>query len=86
MNKKNSLQLLRFSPEEAEHRKLLQGALGYLLPGPKAEEAVDALMERFGGFEGVFLAPEEELEHPGGRPAAGYLRLTTQLAKAYLED
>ena len=86
MNKKNSLQLLRFSPEEAEHRKLLQGALGYLLPGPKAEEAVDALMERFGGFEGVFLAPEEELERTVGRQAAGYLRLTTQLAKAYLED
>lgn len=86
MKKKNGLQVLRYSPEEAERRKLLQRALGYLLPGPKAEEAVDVLMERFGGFEGVFLAPEEELERTVGPQAAGYLRLTTDLARAYLED
>lgn len=86
MKKKDSLQVLRCTPEEAEHRKLLQATLGYLLPGPKAEEAVNKLMERFGGFEGVFLAPEEELERAVGRQAAGYLRLTTDLARAYLED
>ena len=61
MKKDNGLKVIRFSPEEAERRRLLQGALGYLLPAPQAEEAAGALLERFGGFEGVFLAPEEEL-------------------------
>ena len=86
MKKDNGLKVIRFSPEEAERRRLLQGALGYLLPAPQAEEAAGALLERFGGFEGVFLAPEEELARTVGEQAARYLRLTTDLARAYLED
>ena len=86
MKNKNGLHVLGLSPEEAERRHLLQAALGYLLPAPKAEEAAAALLERFGGFEGVFLAPEEELARTVGEQAARYLRLTTDLARAYLED
>lgn len=86
MKNKNGLHVLGLSPEEAERRHLLQAALGYLLPAPKAEEAAAALLERFGGFEGVFLAPEEELSRTVGEQAARYLRLTTDLARAYLED
>ncbi len=86
MKNKNGLHVLGLSPEEAERRHLLQAALGYLLPAPKAEEAAAALLERFGGFEGVFLAPEEELARTAGEQAARYLRLTTDLARAYLED
>lgn len=86
MKNKNGLHVLGLSPEEAERRHLLQAALGYLLPEPKAEEAAAALLERFGGFEGVFLAPEEELARTVGEQAARYLRLTTDLARAYLED
>ena len=86
MKNKNGLHVLGLSPEEAERRHLLQAALGYLLPVPKAEEAAAALLERFGGFEGVFLAPEEELARTAGEQAARYLRLTTDLARAYLED
>lgn len=86
MKNKNGLHVLSLSPEEAERRHLLQAALGYLLPAPKAGEAAAALLERFGGFEGVFLAPEEELARTAGEQAARYLRLTTDLARAYLED
>ena len=86
MKHKNGLHVVSLSPEEAERRHLLQAALGYLLPAPKAEEAAAALLERFGGFEGVFLAPEEELARTAGEQAARYLRLTTDLARAYLED
>ena len=86
MKNKNGLHVLGLSPEEAERRHLLQAALGYLLPAPKAEEVAAALLERFGGFEGVFLAPEEELARTVGEQAARYLRLTTDLARAYLED
>ena len=86
MKNKNGLHVLGLSPEEAERRHLLQAALGYLLPAPKAEEAAAALLERFGGFEGVFLATEEELARTAGEQAARYLRLTTDLARAYLED
>ena len=86
MKNKNGLHVLGLSPEEAERRHLLQAALGYLLPAPKAEEVAAALLERFGGFEGVFLAPEEDLARTVGEQAARYLRLTTDLARAYLED
>ena len=45
------------------------------------------LLERFGSFAGVFLAPEEELAALlGEKRAPRYLRLTTELARAYLED
>ena len=42
---------------------------------------------KFGSFAGVFLAPEEELAALlGEKRAPRYLRLTTELARAYLED
>ena len=74
------------SPEELEHRELLRKTLEFLLPEAKAEETAALLLDRFGGFAGVFLAPEEELARALGERPARYLRLTTLLAKAYLED
>ena len=38
------------------------------------------------GFSGVFLAPQEELAAVLGQPPARFLRLVTDLARAYLED
>ena len=49
------------SKEEAQRRELLRQALDYVLPSGKAETAVSTLLGRFGGFSGVFLAPQEEL-------------------------
>ena len=74
------------SPEELEHRELLRKTLEFLLPEAKAEETAAVLLDRFGGFTGVFLAPEEELARALGERPARFLRLTTRLAKAYLED
>ena len=74
------------SPEELEHRELLRKTLEFLLPEAKAEETAALLLDRFGGFAGVFLAPEEELARALGERPARFLRLTTLLAKAYLED
>lgn len=70
MKNKNGLHVLGLSPEEAERRHLLQAALGYLLPAPKAEEAAAALLERFGDF-GLCIAgdcQQEDLLIPHGRP------------------
>lgn len=72
------------SPEE-EHRQLLCQALEYVLPREKAQASAGELLERFGGFAGVFLAPEGELARLVGEKPARYLRLTTSLARAYLE-
>ena len=58
-----------------------------MLPERQAERFTAMLLERFGSFAGVFLAPEEELAALlGERRAPRYLRLTTELARAYLED
>ena len=60
-----------------------------LRPGPEgqAQRFTAMLLERFGSFAGVFLAPEEELAALlGEKRAPRYLRLTTELARAYLED
>ena len=74
------------SKEEAQRRELLRQALDYVLPSAKAETAVSTLLGRFGGFSGVFLAPQEELAAVLGQPPARFLRLVTDLARAYLED
>lgn len=74
------------SPEEAQRQKLLREALSYVMAAPGSELAAEALVDRFGSFEGVFLAPEEELAKVLGPEGARYLRVTTQLARAYLED
>lgn len=86
MKKKEKPPLVRITPEEAEHRRLLRQVLEYFMPIPKAEEVAATLLDRFGGFEGVFLAPQEELARTVGEQAARYLRLTTHLARAYLEE
>lgn len=75
------------SLEETHYRILLQEALSFVLPERQAERFTAMLLERFGSFAGVFLAPEEELAALlGERRAPRYLRLTTELARAYLED
>ena len=75
------------SLEETHYRTLLQEALSFVLPERQAERFTAMLLERFGSFAGVFLAPEEELTALlGERRAPRYLRLTTELARAYLED
>ena len=75
------------SLEETHYRTLLQEALSFVLPERQAERFTAMLLERFGSFAGVFLAPEEELAALlGERRAPRYLRLTTELARAYLED
>ena len=73
--------------EETHYRTLLQEALSCVLPERQAQRFTAMLLERFGSFAGVFLAPEEELTALlGERRAPRYLRLTTELARAYLED
>lgn len=75
------------SLEETHYRTLLQEALSFVLPERQAERFTAMLLERFGSFAGVFLAPEEELTALlGEKRAPRYLRLTTELARAYLED
>ncbi len=75
------------SLEETHYRTLLQEALSFVLPERQAQRFTAMLLERFGSFAGVFLAPEEELAALlGERRAPRYLRLTTELARAYLED
>ena len=75
------------SLEETHYRTLLQEALSFVLPERQAERFTAMLLERFGSFAGVFLAPEEELAALlGEKRAPRYLRLTTELARAYLED
>lgn len=75
------------SLEETHYRTLLQEALSFVLPERQAQRFTAMLLERFGSFAGVFLAPEEELTALlGERRAPRYLRLTTELARAYLED
>lgn len=72
---------------ETHYRTLLQEALSFVLPERQAQRFTAMLLERFGSFAGVFLAPEEELAALlGERRAPRYLRLTTELARAYLED
>ena len=60
------------SKEEAQRRELLRQALDYVLPSGKAEAAVSTLLGRFGGFSGVFLAPQEELAAVLGQPPARF--------------
>lgn len=68
------------SKEEVQRRELLRQALDYVLPSGKAEAAVSTLLGRFGGFSGVFLAPQEEL-------ARAYLEDSSQdLARVYDAD
>lgn len=75
------------SLEETHYRTLLQEALSFVLPERQAQRFTAMLLERFGSFAGVFLAPEEELTALlGEKRAPRYLRLTTELARAYLED
>lgn len=72
---------------ETHYRTLLQEALSFVLPERQAQRFTAMLLERFGSFAGVFLAPEEELAALlGEKRAPRYLRLTTELARAYLED
>ena len=61
------------SKEEVQRRELLRQALDYVLPSGKAEAAVSTLLGRFGGFSGVFLAPQEELAAVLGQPPARFL-------------
>lgn len=86
--KREKLHMLGLPPEEEEHRRLLRETLGYLLPAPETERAAEALFDAFGGFSGVFAAPEAELARiPGvGEETARFLRLTTDLARACMED
>ena len=75
------------SLEETHYRTLLQEALSFVLPERQAQRFTAMLLERFGSFAGVFLAPEEELAALlGEKRAPRYLRLTTELARAYMED
>ena len=75
------------SLEETHYRTLLQEALSFVLPERQAQRFTAMLLERFGSFAGVFLAPEAELAALlGEKRAPRYLRLTTELARAYLED
>ena len=75
------------SLEETHYRTLLQEALSFVLPERQAQRFTAMLLERFGSFAGVCLAPEEELAALlGEKRAPRYLRLTTELARAYLED
>ena len=55
-------------------------------PAARRRRLSPTLLGRFGGFSGVFLAPQEELAAVLGQPPARFLRLVTDLARAYLED
>lgn len=73
--------------QEEEHRRLLLETLGCLLPKQEAEKEWERLLGIFGGFRGIFFAPQEELERTGISPVtARFLSLTLRLCRACLED
>lgn len=73
---------------EAERRRLLREALGYVLPENEADRACDSLLSAFGSFDGVFAAPEEVLRAVPGMTAeaARFLQLVILLSQTYLEE
>jgi DNA repair protein RadC len=74
------------TPQEEQWLRLLEELLGFVLPQGKAGETAQQLMGLFGGPEGLFRAPQEELVRAVGVEPARYLRLTMELAKVYMED
>lgn len=74
------------TPQEEEWLRLLQELLGFLLSDGKARENAQRLMDVFGGPEGLFRAPQEELARAVGVETARYLHLTMELSKIYMED
>lgn len=74
------------TPQEEEWLRLLEELLAFLVPAGQARESAQRLMELFGGPEGLFRAPREELVRAVGVEPARYLGLTMDLAKIYMED
>lgn len=76
------------SKEENERICLLRDALACFLPKEQAQRAVAALVEVFGSFSAVFLAPEEELAQAPGitMEVTRFLALTREVSRACLED
>lgn len=65
---------------------LLREALAFILPEGKASALAQKLLRTFCRLDSLFSAPEEELRQVVGvdENAARYLRLTAQLARAYI--
>ncbi len=74
------------TPREEEWLSLLEELFGFLAPDKKARETAQRLVNLFGGPEGLFRAPRQELVRAVGVETAKYLHLTMELAKAYMED
>lgn len=74
------------TPREDEWLSLLEELFGFLAPDKKARETAQRLVNLFGGPEGLFRAPRQELVRAVGVETAKYLHLTMELAKAYMED
>ncbi len=74
------------TPREEEWLSLLEELFGFLAPDKKARETAQRLVTLFGGPEGLFRAPRQELVRAVGVETAKYLHLTMELAKAYMED
>lgn len=73
---------------EEERRRLLEAALGYVLPKGQAQKACASLLDTFGSFDSILAAPEEVLRRSaaGGPEVAEFLALVVRMCKAYLEE
>lgn len=74
--------------EEGRGMAVLEELLAMLLPEEDLQKALKQLRLRLGCLENMMLAPEAELAQLPGMTArsARFLRLTWELARAYMED
>lgn len=74
--------------KEARRMRLLQEILECSMPAEQAEKAARSMWRTWGSLANIILAPEESLAAVPGmdRDAARCLRLTLELARAYLDE
>lgn len=75
-------------PEDSQGMALLEELLAMLLPEADARRAFGQLKSRLGRLRNILPAPEAELARLPGMTAqsARFLRLSLELARAYMED
>ena len=84
---KGTFHVLGPPPEEEARRNLLLEVFCSFLGPEEAAQQLDLLLNRFGSFKSILTAPEEELVLAGAsEQTARFLRQSTELARAYLEE
>lgn len=85
--KGEELKLVGPSPEEKKRRELLRKTLSFIMPDPQAERTLEALLESFGCFSAIFLAPTQEISRISGvgEDVGRFLELVMELARTCME-